>query len=113
VDAAGCDLVAFVTPQITCLMPANYGVGHPLVVSAAGQTSSPYSFTYDAPIVRSVEPENEDFSVVGTAYDAKAGTDVIVSGQNFGDAEELHGMVSLNGTECSGTLCCGCAGGGW
>jgi hypothetical protein len=37
-------------------MPANYGRGHPLVISAGGQESDAYLFDYDAPVIRSIAP---------------------------------------------------------
>ncbi len=38
------------------------------------------------------------------SYDAKHGTDVIIRGQNFGNDDAPHGVVTLNGTECSSGL---------
>ncbi len=42
------------------------------------------------------------------SYDAKHGTDVIIHGRNFGDDATLHGVVTLNGTECSSTAPVAC-----
>jgi hypothetical protein len=38
------------------------------------------------------------------SFDAKHGTDVIIEGRNFGDVVGLHGVVSLNGSQCYNTL---------
>jgi hypothetical protein len=40
----------------------------------------------------------------GARFDAKGGTDVIITGRNFGDVEESHGKVVLGGVDCNNVL---------
>jgi hypothetical protein len=42
---------------VVCVMPANFGRGHPVVVWAGGQASAPFLFDYDPPVILSVRPE--------------------------------------------------------
>ncbi len=90
--------------SVNCTMPPNYGKRHPVVVSAANQRSAPYFFNYDPPRVREVLAvvDMRDTQGRGAYFNAKEGTEVIISGANFGDGEGdiEHGTITLNGTEC-------------
>jgi hypothetical protein len=92
--------------SFTCRMPANYGKHHPIVVTAVGQASAPFLFDYDGPVVRSVVPVRDVFAFTGygATFDAKHGTDVIISGLNFGNDDTTHGVIHLNGSECTNAL---------
>jgi hypothetical protein len=46
-------------PQLNCTMPRNYGRQHPLVLTAGGQSSDPYMFDYDPPIIRAIVPVHD------------------------------------------------------
>ncbi len=91
---------------MTCKMPPNFGRRHPVIVTAVEQSSEPYLFDYDAPFVASVVPVRDVLQETGRGarFDAKGGTDVIVTGRNFGDLEERHGKVMLSGVECNNVL---------
>jgi hypothetical protein len=47
---------------VVCVVPANFGRYHPVVVTAAGQASPPFFFDYDPPVILSVRPEVELYS---------------------------------------------------
>jgi hypothetical protein len=38
------------------------------------------------------------------SYNAKHGTDIVIEGRNFGNVDELHGIVRLNGSQCYNAL---------
>lgn len=38
------------------------------------------------------------------SFDAKHGTDIVIEGRNFGNVDELHGVVRLNGSQCYNAL---------
>jgi hypothetical protein len=90
--------------SVNCTVPPNYGRRHPVVVTAANQRSPPYFFDYDPPVVRSVVAviDRRDELGRGAYFDAKEGTEVIITGANFGDGDGSaeHGFITLNGTEC-------------
>jgi len=81
---------------IRCKVHANYGLGHPLVVTAAGQSSDAFPFDYSDPVVESVYPS-------GTyMFDAMNGTAIVITGYNFGLSADAtaHGKVLVGSTEC-------------
>ena len=61
--------------QINCTAPSNFGRGHRLAVTAAGQTCEPASFAYDGPVI---------IEVIPSTVDAVAGSDIVIRGHNFG-----------------------------
>ncbi len=98
--------------SVNCTVPANFGVQHPLVVTAAGQTNPPFFFSYDGPVVTEVRPLVEVNGLEGVLappgggarFNAKHGTDVVITGYNFGATDTRHGVVTLNGSECRSAL---------
>lgn len=81
-------------PQIICLGPANVGSGHQLVVTAGGQSSTPYNFNYDPPVITSVTPNLID------GYD---GQTITIYGHNFGlPADPTHYfLITVSGSTCA------------
>jgi hypothetical protein len=84
---------------INCTAPSNFGVGHELVVSAAGQRSDVIPFAYDGPVIMGVSP---------AVLDARSGSDIVISGYNFGlqvaDGETQPIHVQIASGTCSGML---------
>ena len=85
--------------QILCRAPANYGVGHPLVVTATGQSSEPFSFDYDPPVIVSVSPADDPLGI----FDAQDGVRVSIVGYNFGVSlsSTPHGEVYVGTALCT------------
>ncbi len=91
----GIPLCVFACAQVNCTAPSNFGRGHLLIVSAAGQASEAALFAYDAPVVTEVVPD---------VLNAVEGSEVVIRGRNFGiprggGAEPLE--VSIGISLCS------------
>ncbi|MCP5543847.1 MAG: IPT/TIG domain-containing protein [Akkermansiaceae bacterium] len=80
------DLLGSSHNLITFTAPPGQGTNLPLVVTAAGQSSPPVSFSYGAPAITSISPAN------GTTA---GGTRITIHGSNFG----LSPVVRLNGAD--------------
>ena len=61
--------------QVNCTAPSNFGRGHLLIVSAAGQASEATLFAYDAPVIEQVMP---------AVLNAVEGSEIVIRGRNFG-----------------------------
>lgn len=89
-----CNVVSRTHTSVVCTMQGYYGVGIPVVVTAAGQSSAPFYIDMDPPVVTSILP------LYTSQIDAFAGSVIQLFGSNFG----RNGKVYVNTQLCSNVL---------
>ena len=74
--------------HLQCILPTGQGINLPVQVSLAGQSSNVMNFSYDAPNITSISPQNGSTS---------GGTRLTILGRSFGTS----GFVQVAGRPCA------------